>query len=101
MSLALAPNPGMQGVRAAMGALYHPKVYKHRFCASYPHIQSCRRGTACAFAHSREEIRTPLLSESEEAQRGIVSTSEGDFDYGGPLPESRLPGKLQADFLSP
>jgi len=28
----------------------------------------CRRGSGCAFAHSREEARTPLLSREEEAQ---------------------------------
>jgi len=61
---------------AATGALYHPKVYRHRFCASYPHVASCRRGEACAFAHSREEIRTPLLASDEEDQRTSALTND-------------------------
>jgi len=61
---------------AATGALYHPKVYRHRFCASYPHVASCRRGEACAFAHSREEIRTPLLASDEEDQRTAALTND-------------------------
>jgi len=60
----------------ATGALYHPKVYKHRFCASYPNIVGCRRGEACAFAHNREEIRTSLLDEAEEAQRPQALTND-------------------------
>jgi len=62
--------------RAAMGALYHPKVYKHRFCASFPAVVTCRRGESCAFAHSRDEIRTPLLSEDEEAQKQHALTND-------------------------
>merc|ERR1719352_1248616 len=61
---------------SAMGALYHPKVYKHRFCASYPNISSCRRGDSCAFAHTRDEIRTSLLAEDEELQRPIALTND-------------------------
>jgi len=64
------------GRNSATGALYHPKVYKHRFCASYPHVTSCRRGDACAFAHSREEIRTPLLAGEEEDQRPSALTND-------------------------
>jgi len=70
---------GQQGVNSrnnSTGALYHPKVYKHRFCASYPHIASCRRGDACAFAHTREEIRTPLLADEEEEQRASALTND-------------------------
>jgi len=52
------------------------KVYKHRFCASYPNVSSCRRGDACAFAHSREEIRTPLLADDEENQRQTALNNE-------------------------
>merc|ERR1719265_2491812 len=66
---------GMNG-RSATGALYHPKVYKHRFCASYPQVASCRRGDSCAFAHSREEIRTSLLAEEEENQRPNALTND-------------------------
>jgi len=60
----------------ANGTLYHPKVYKHRFCASYPDISRCRRADGCAFAHSREEIRTPLLSSHEEDQRTAAMTND-------------------------
>uniref|UniRef100_A0A7S4QIU1 C3H1-type domain-containing protein n=1 Tax=Alexandrium monilatum TaxID=311494 RepID=A0A7S4QIU1_9DINO len=64
------------GRGGSTGALYHPKVYKHRFCASYPHVVSCRRGDSCAFAHSREEIRTPLLAAEEEEQRPSALTND-------------------------
>mmetsp|Transcript_115769 Transcript_115769/g.291263 ORF Transcript_115769/g.291263 Transcript_115769/m.291263 type:complete len:944 (+) Transcript_115769:137-2968(+) len=63
--------------QACTGALYHPKVYKHRFCASFPHVANCRRGDACAFAHTREEIRTPLLDSNEEDQK--LSALTNDF----------------------
>lgn len=76
-------NPSLdmsQGYTAAQngspGALYHPKVYKHRFCASYPNISGCRRGESCAFAHNREEIRTPLLLEDEENQTAAALTND-------------------------
>jgi len=49
---------------------------KHRFCASFPNIAQCRRGTACAFAHSREEVRTPLLSVEEEEHSPNALTEE-------------------------
>lgn len=76
LALVTSLGPGMAGGRNATGALYHPKVYKHRFCASYPHVASCRRGDACAFAHSREEIRTPLLAGEEEDQRASALTND-------------------------
>merc|ERR1719383_541644 len=41
-------------------------LQKHRFCASYPNVHECARGAACAFAHSRDEAATPLLSVEEE-----------------------------------
>lgn len=47
---------------------------KQRFCASFPDIGQCRRGSACAFAHSREEICTPLLSKEEEQQEQSALT---------------------------
>lgn len=72
--LMCCPNSAARS--GATGALYHPKVYKHRFCASYPNITGCRRGEACAFAHAREEIRTPLLSEDEEQQRPPALTND-------------------------
>lgn len=59
-----------------MGALYHPKVYKHRFCSSYPNVVECRRGSACAFAHSRDEIRAILLNEAEEMQDPSALTND-------------------------
>lgn len=72
----LAAGFGMGGRSGATGALYHPKVYKHRFCASYPNVATCRRGESCAFAHTREEIRTPLLAEEEEMQRPHALTND-------------------------
>lgn len=74
--LAYMAQQGINGRQNSTGALYHPKVYKHRFCASYPHVASCRRGDACAFAHNREEIRTPLLAEEEEEQRAVALTND-------------------------
>lgn len=49
---------------------------KHRFCASYPHVAQCRRGAACAFAHSREEAITPLLSVEEEEHNPSAMTHQ-------------------------
>ncbi|CEL97731.1 unnamed protein product [Vitrella brassicaformis CCMP3155] len=49
--------------------LYHPEVYKQRFCATYPDVSRCQRGKFCAFAHSREEIRCPIFSPEEESER--------------------------------
>jgi len=43
---------------------------KIRFCASYPSVAQCRRGAACGFAHARDEICTPLLTEEEEQLSG-------------------------------
>mmetsp|Transcript_158863 Transcript_158863/g.280659 ORF Transcript_158863/g.280659 Transcript_158863/m.280659 type:complete len:639 (+) Transcript_158863:83-1999(+) len=51
---------------AAQGQRGGAPQQKHRFCASYPQVSQCSRGASCAFAHSREEARTPLLSEAEE-----------------------------------
>lgn len=45
--------------------LYHPGIYKQRFCSSYNHLE-CHRGRFCAFAHTREEIRCDLFTEEEE-----------------------------------
>jgi hypothetical protein len=68
------PDPIQQSKvgECAHGAM----VYKHRFCASYPNIASCRRGDMCAFAHTRSEIRTPLLAEEEECQKHAALTNE-------------------------
>jgi len=46
-------------------------VYKRRFCAHYPKVDNCRRKEFCMFAHSREEIRAPLLSEAEESKNDL------------------------------
>jgi len=46
-------------------------VYKRRFCAHYPKVDNCRRKEFCMFAHSREEIRAPLLTEGEESKSDL------------------------------
>lgn len=50
---------------AAAAAAARPK---RRFCVSFPNVGACRRGTACTFAHTRDEIQTPLLDINEEQQ---------------------------------
>jgi hypothetical protein len=49
---------------------------KRRFCTSYPEVQLCRRAGACSFAHSREEIRAPLLAIEEERQDADAMTDD-------------------------
>lgn len=49
---------------------------KRRFCTSFPDVSQCRRGAACAFAHSREEISAPLLDDAEEQQLPGAMTDE-------------------------
>jgi hypothetical protein len=46
--------------------LYTKAMYKRRFCAHYPDTSQCKRGSQCAFAHSREEFRGSLLPADEE-----------------------------------
>mmetsp|Transcript_144736 Transcript_144736/g.360840 ORF Transcript_144736/g.360840 Transcript_144736/m.360840 type:complete len:717 (+) Transcript_144736:72-2222(+) len=46
--------------------LYHPDVFKQRFCATFPNVATCQRGARCAFAHSRDEVRAKLLPEQGE-----------------------------------
>mmetsp|Transcript_3148 Transcript_3148/g.9169 ORF Transcript_3148/g.9169 Transcript_3148/m.9169 type:complete len:436 (-) Transcript_3148:401-1708(-) len=53
-----------------------PTRQKQRFCASFPTTSQCRRGAACAFAHTREEVRTPLLSIDQEQQATAALTEE-------------------------
>jgi hypothetical protein len=53
---------------------------KRRFCTSFPDVGLCRRGSACAFAHSREEICAPLLDIDEENQDPAALT-DGFFMY--------------------
>jgi len=50
--------------------------HKQRFCASFPDVAQCRRGAACAFAHSREEAQTSLLSLEQEQQVPGALTEE-------------------------
>lgn len=70
-------EPGCDQVSATGGNwLYPQQVYKLRFCASYPNVSSCRRGDSCAFAHSREDIRLPLLEEDEEEQQPTALTND-------------------------
>jgi hypothetical protein len=46
--------------------LYTKAMYKRRFCAHYPDVDQCKRGSQCAFAHSRAEFRGSLLPADEE-----------------------------------
>lgn len=71
---------GSSAMGSTMSTLYHPKVYKHRFCASFLNVEACKRGSMCAFAHSRKEIRTPLLSEQEEMQDPLALTNDFFMD---------------------
>ena len=45
------------GNRHGPGGLAPKTRRKRRFCTSFPDVSQCRRGAACAFAHSREECR--------------------------------------------
>lgn len=60
--------------------LYHPSNYKKRFCSTFPSAGQCRRGATCAFAHTREEARTPLFSVEEE-QKDPTALTEEFFMY--------------------
>jgi hypothetical protein len=63
---------GMPGGSSFAGV----QLQKHRFCASYPHVGQCRRGAACAFAHTREEATTPLFEENEEQHSPEAMTEQ-------------------------
>merc|ERR1740138_442923 len=63
-----------------IGRAAHAGRPKRRFCTSFPDVGLCRRGSACAFAHSREEICAPLLDEVEERQEPTALT-DGFFMY--------------------
>jgi len=54
------------------------KLQKHRFCASYPNVSQCRRGSSCVYAHAREEITTELFTLEEEELKAAILT-EGFF----------------------
>lgn len=65
----MATNSGDARVRHGDASRAVPRnvdKQKIRFCASYPAVAQCRRGAACGFAHARDEICTPLLTEEEE-----------------------------------
>eukprot|EP00439_Symbiodinium_sp_Y106_P075363 s1385_g14.t3 len=55
------------------GGALNPKA---RFCAYYPHVGQCRRGSSCSFAHTREEVQIPLLSVGEEEHEESAMTPE-------------------------
>lgn len=59
--------------------LYHPDVYKRRFCSTYPKISACQRGAQCAFAHAREEINAQILTKSEEEHE--LTEGSGEMFY--------------------
>lgn len=71
--------PGLGG-RANGDAGGAPFRHKQRFCASYPNVSQCRRGAACAFAHTREEVCTPLLT-LEEEQHIATSLTDSFFMF--------------------
>ncbi|CAL1147661.1 unnamed protein product [Cladocopium goreaui] len=68
---------------------------KTRFCAFYPNISQCRRGAACSFAHTRDEVQTKLLSIEEEEHHESAMTqafftrlrtlSAAHLDCGAPM----------------
>lgn len=70
------PNPplegGAEGLRRDGGSCRASRRFgqKRRFCTYFPDIEMCRehRGGFCNFAHKREEIQAPLLTEAEEKQ---------------------------------
>lgn len=57
-----------------------PTRQKQRFCASYPDVSQCRHGDACAFAHSRDEAQTPLLTVDQENQVSTAMTERFFMD---------------------
>eukprot|EP00931_Biecheleriopsis_adriatica_P041476 TRINITY_DN236_c0_g1_i1.p1 TRINITY_DN236_c0_g1~~TRINITY_DN236_c0_g1_i1.p1 ORF type:complete len:372 (+),score=59.88 TRINITY_DN236_c0_g1_i1:39-1154(+) len=67
---------GMDGWRNGSHVANHAGRPKRRFCTSYPDVSLCRRGSSCAFAHSREEICAPLLEIEEEQQEPAALTDE-------------------------
>lgn len=56
--------------------LYHGEVFKQRFCATFPNVAACQRGSYCAFAHSRKEICAALYDPVEEKEG-----SEGSDEF--------------------
>lgn len=71
----LPSNGGAEWRTAPSGRLPgHAGRPKRRFCTSYPDVGLCRRASACAFAHSREEICASLLDVDEENQEPSALT---------------------------
>jgi hypothetical protein len=63
------PMPAPQEVVAPMSQPVTPGIpscQKLRLCAYFPNVDQCRREEFCSFAHSRDEITAPLLTEKEE-----------------------------------
>mmetsp|Transcript_87314 Transcript_87314/g.245081 ORF Transcript_87314/g.245081 Transcript_87314/m.245081 type:complete len:505 (+) Transcript_87314:80-1594(+) len=69
-------SSGSVGGRGVSGAGLPPQQQKQRFCATYPEVGRCRHGARCAFAHSREEVRAPLLPVDEELRLQSATTDE-------------------------
>jgi hypothetical protein len=61
----MQPNQAMPRPNGQMQNQNGP-IQKFRLCAYYPNVENCRRKEMCSFAHSREEITAPLLTEKEE-----------------------------------
>lgn len=66
----------MVGQSSTMSCKKHVSQYKKRFCAEFTKVKQCRRGATCGFAHSREELRAPLLSVQEERCEPSAMTTE-------------------------
>jgi hypothetical protein len=64
-----------KGEAGAKEWFYTEDMYKRRFCAYYPDVDQCKRGSNCAFAHSRAEYRGSLLPVDEEHE----GWHSGDF----------------------
>lgn len=69
-------TPELEAWSTSTKSWYHPRHYKKRYCAWYPDSAKCRRGDGCAFAHSRDEVRAPLLTAAEEEQDPSAMTEE-------------------------
>lgn len=68
------------GIGGNMNAAYGMGRAKRRFCTSFPDVELCRRGSACAFAHAREDICAPLL-EIEEERQDTQALTDNFFMY--------------------
>ncbi|KAL8438653.1 hypothetical protein ACSSS7_000026 [Eimeria intestinalis] len=50
----------------------HSLSHDKKYCPFYHNFRDKRRGQFCAFAHSREEVRAPLFSVSEETNPTVL-----------------------------